>query len=654
LEVEAKFSIPDEQTFQQLLEASSLAGFHLGETAVVEVSDHYLDTAGRAVQAAGYACRLRLTAGRCLVTVKGLGGTSGAIHRRAEYEVEMAGPLPPQDWPPSAARDLIVQLCADDALLPLFDVEQTRHMRLLHKADRQIAELSLDHVRMIRIDAEPAVYLELETELLPDGSVQDLERVAAELQEGWRLAPEGRSKFERALALLEAGMAADVTGETGREKRLTSQERAIVEHLAHQQEVVARRARLLLAWDDGLPRAETIERSGLSPRRARYWLSAFPRRRLGIFPQRSLETVAGGEILSPSLQAEEPAAAHLQVASVEELAPLPPSTVLLNKPGIEPDDPMSEAGRKTFRFHYRRMLYHESGTRLGNDIEALHDMRVATRRMRAAFRVFGDYFDPQVVAPYLKGLKRTGRMLGAVRDMDVFRDQVQAYLADLAKSQRASLDGLLAVLEARRETARERMIVYLDSAKYRHFTEAFGEFVETEGLGSLPVVLDQEEPRPYRVRHVAPMAVYERLAAVRAYDEWVSIPHPPLARLHAVRIACKRLRYTLEFFSEVLAPTTRAAVKEITAMQDHLGSLHDAVVASGILRDYLVWGTWGHDDDDLRRPDLETPVIAPGVAAYLAARQTELQHLLDTFPTEWQRLTSAEFSRMVATAVAVL
>ena len=47
----------------------------------------------------------------------------------------------------------------------------------------------------------------------------------------------------------------------------------------------------------------------------------------------------------------------------------------------------------------------ELGTRLGEDIEALHDMRVATRRMRAAFRVFGEHFEPKAVAPYLKGLK---------------------------------------------------------------------------------------------------------------------------------------------------------------------------------------------------------------------------------------------------------
>lgn len=331
----------------------------------------------------------------------------------------------------------------------------------------------------------------------------------------------------------------------------------------------------------------------------------------------------------------------------------PPEPIeLLETPGIEPDDPMSEAGRKTFRFHYRRMLYNEPGTRLGEDIEALHDMRVATRRMRAAFRVFGDYFQSKAMAPHLKGLKRTGRTLGPVRDLDVFREKIQVYLASLPEAQRGGLDALLVVLEVQREAARQRMIAYLDGEKYARFKGRFGEFVETEGMGALPVALNGGQPWPYRVRHVAPMVIYERLADVRAYDEWVSIPDPPLERLHALRIACKRLRYSLEFFEQVLGPDAKALIKEVVAMQDHLGALQDAVVASEILRDYLRWGTWGHPVAQALPPD--EAVVAPGVEAYLEAKQSELQQLLATFPQAWRQITGAELSRMVAEAVVVL
>lgn len=694
MEIEAKFNIPDDGIFQRLLETTCLAGYHLGEATVADLHDQYLDTEDWAVRSWGYACRLRRRGEHYLFTIKALGAASGAVHRRAEYEVELPGALPPHDWPPSSARDLALRLCGGGPLRVLFEVEQTRHSRLLSDEARTIAELSLDRVRVQWGDRSEcfATFLELEAELMPDGNDEDLSRLEVELQEEWGLVPESRSKYERALAFSDMGLASDREAEMGMEERLSPKERAIVEQLTQEQDVIARRARLLLAWDDGLSRAEMIEHSNLSSRRVRHWLTAFSKQRLGIFPDRvmsafteagavsadppvrepscaSEDEPAGGthpasaeeepvEALPPGLlkaePAEEPLLAVAEASPAEVSPPVPGRVRLPQRPGIEPDDPMSEAGRKTFRFHFRRMLYHEAGTRLGEDIEALHDMRVATRRMRAAFRVFGGYYDPKVVTPHLKGLKRTGRALGAVRDLDVFRAKIHGYLGTLPEVQRGSLDDFLSVLESQREVARRQMVAYLDGKKYRRFVERFGEFVETEGMASRSFAPANGEPQPYRVRHVAPLAIYRRLAAVRAYGEWVTIPDPPVTRLHALRIACKRLRYTLEFFREVLGPGTKGLIKAVVSMQDHLGNLQDAVVATGILRDFLNWGTWGHDVVEGGKPDLDAPVDAPGVAAYLAVQRSALQNLLDTFPEAWQQLEGPEFSRMVARAVAVL
>lgn len=568
MEVEAKFIIPDEQTFQRLLETTSLAGFGLAEGTVAKLHDRYLDTAGSALWAGGYACRIRRRDSQTLVTLKGLGTVTGAVHRRTEHEVDLPESLLPHDWPSSVARDVTLRLSGGEPLLPLFEIEQTRHQRTLHHGDSAVAELNLDRVHLCRGDVVAPTFLELEVELLPGGTEPDLDRIAVELQERWGLLPQTRSKFERGLALFGAGPTSP--GRTG---------------------------------------------SGVD--------------------------------------------AHLPPEGEQE--PCTTTVELLPKPGIEPDDPMSEAGRKTYRFHFRRMLYNEPGTRLGEDIEALHDMRVATRRMRAAFRVFGDYYDPGEVAPYLKGLRRTGRALGPVRDLDVFRVKVRAYLSTLPEPQQGDLDGFLAVLEAQREAAREQMIAYLDSEKHARFRDRFGQFVETEGLASRPVTLDGGDPIPYRVRHVAPVTIYRRLAAVRAYDEWVSIPwadlpDPPLERLHALRIACKRLRYALEFFGEVLGPDSGLLVKEIVTVQDHLGDLQDAVVARRLLRDYLQRGTWGPSmaAGAGGKSSPGTPLDAPGVEAYLAAKQAELEHLLDTFPQVWQSITGAEFSRGAADAIVVL
>jgi len=557
LEVEAKFSIPDEQTFQRLLEATSLAGYTLEEPTLLDLHDQYLDTSEGTILAGGYACRIRQHDGLTLATLKGLGTASGAIHHRIEHEVELPQPLPPHLWPPSVARDSALRLCGHEPLVSLFEVNQTRHRRHLCDGDSVVAELNLDRVRLCREAKTAATFLELEAELLPGYSEEVLDQLAEELQTKWGLLPQSRSKFERGLALFGSG---------------------------------------------------------------------------------------------PASRKEYTAVMAVQPPGIETVDGLPPLAVeLLSAPGIEPDDPMSEAGRKTFRFHYRRLVYHEPGTRLGNDIKSLHDMRVATRRMRAAFRVFGQYYEPKAVTAYQKGLKRTGRALGPVRDLDVFRLKIQSYMSTLPQSQQHDLDGFLAILEAHRDSARERMNAFLDSGKYARFKDRFGQFVETEGMGSRPIVFDGNEPPPYRVQHVAPMAIYQRLAAVRAYDEWVSIANPPPERLHSLRIACKRLRYTLEYFCEVLGPDTRTLIKSIVTIQDHLGSLQDAVVARAMLADYLQRGTWGRDTV----PDAQAvaPVDVPGVEAYLTAKQVELEHLLESFPDVWRQLQEDEFSRMVTEAV---
>jgi inorganic triphosphatase YgiF len=201
LEVEAKFSIPNEQTFQRLLETTSLAGFGLEDATVTELYDRYLDTARGAFRARGYACRLRRQNGQYIATLKGLGAVSGAVHRRVEHEVELRGPLPPQNWPASKARELALQLAVEDPLLPLFEIKQLRHRRHLMDGPRAVAELNLDRVRLPCCDEVDATTLELEAELLPDGEEEDLQRLALELEQQWGLEPESRSKFERGLAL---------------------------------------------------------------------------------------------------------------------------------------------------------------------------------------------------------------------------------------------------------------------------------------------------------------------------------------------------------------------------------------------------------------------------------------------------------------------
>jgi CHAD domain-containing protein len=313
----------------------------------------------------------------------------------------------------------------------------------------------------------------------------------------------------------------------------------------------------------------------------------------------------------------------------------------LKSPGVLPDDAMSEAGRKVLRFHFERMLAHEPGTRLGEDIEELHDMRVASRRMRSAFGVFSPYFDPDALQPFLKGLRRTGRALGGVRDLDVFMEKAQRYLDQLPEEERSSLDPLLADWKEQREAKRYQMLRYLDSKKYEQFVRDFGEFVLTEGAGALPAPTDK--PLPHRVCHLVPTLIYNRYQVVRSYE--TVIEGAPIETLHALRIDCKRLRYSLEFFREVLAPEAEDVIKEVVTIQDHLGDLHDADVACSLLVGFL---------EGWVRAAQRERINVSGVTRYLVVKQTDLRELIESFPEAWQNFNRPEVRRKLALAVSVL
>jgi CHAD domain-containing protein len=350
----------------------------------------------------------------------------------------------------------------------------------------------------------------------------------------------------------------------------------------------------------------------------------------------STQDLPAGEPGAPSQESHDEHRVAMPAASEPK-----PARVQVDAPGVLPADPMSEAGRKVLYFHFLRMLKHEQGTRAGEDIEELHDMRVATRRMRAALRVFGPYFKSRAIRPYVVGLRRTARALGAVRDLDVFMEEARTYLATLPAEQAHDLDPLLEAWQAQRKQARAEMIAYLDGAKYRDFVQAFQLFLETAGAGERK--FRGIPPEPTHVAHVGPQLIYTCWAGVQAFGPLLH--GAPVAVLHALRIECKKLRYVLEFFREVLGPEVGEVIAEVTALQDHLGHLNDANVANALLSDFL-FGS-GRDDSS---PSL----IAPGVVAYLAVKQRELQRLMGTFPQAWEQFNRPEVRRWLAGAVAVL
>lgn len=310
-------------------------------------------------------------------------------------------------------------------------------------------------------------------------------------------------------------------------------------------------------------------------------------------------------------------------------------------PGILATDPMAEAIRKILRFHLGIMLDHEAESRSGKDIEDVHDMRVATRRMRAAFRLFGTYFEKKATRQFRDDLRETGRALGGVRDLDVFNWEAQKYLAGPGQGQ--DLTPLLESWRQQREAAQGRFIAFLDSERYQGFAADFCQFVESEGAGVKPIA----PPAPFQVRHTLPSSIWRFYETALAYE--TLFPDASPETLHALRIECKHLRYTLEFFREVLGPESNALIKDVVFVQDHLGNLQDAVVASALLKAFLK--DWRKRAEKDPTNDLE-PLA--GVEAYRKYRQDEAARLIKTFPKAWRRLRSRNFRQRLSAALLAL
>ncbi len=279
-------------------------------------------------------------------------------------------------------------------------------------------------------------------------------------------------------------------------------------------------------------------------------------------------------------------------------------------------------------------------------------MRVAARRMRTALQVYGNYLDMKKLRPFAKTLRKIGRVLGAVRDLDVFWEKTQAWLNSLPEKDRPDLEPLRLAWTQEHQANRQKMLAWLDSEAYDNFKKRFDAFLQDPEAAALPPFNAKGRPRPCRLRHVAPAILYQRLAAIQAYQAWISGPDIPLERLHHLRIDCKRFRYTLEFFRETLGTEAKELIRQIKTLQNHLGNLQDAVVALAILQDFLNYGRWGHVKKDLSPPD--APIDAPGVEKYLSYRQNELQTLVDTFPQAYQQAQQANLEGLLAGAVAAI
>ena len=248
---------------------------------------------------------------------------------------------------------------------------------------------------------------------------------------------------------------------------------------------------------------------------------------------------------------------------------------------VRGEDRWPEAGRKVLRLHFARMLARVPGAIAGDDPEDVHAMRVASRRMRAAWRVYGDGFDRDATRRYRDHLRDVGGHLGAVRDRDV----LIGILDDLAERHgpRATrgLLPLRVAWVAEREEARRALAEHLASEVFVGFVAEHEAFLAADA--SDPVA--SEDVAAGRVRMRMPAVAWAGFASVIAFE--AGLATTDLATLHRLRIAGKWYRYTLESVREALDGDATALIAPVVALQDHLGDQHDRHVAATLAREFL-------------------------------------------------------------------
>jgi inorganic triphosphatase YgiF len=262
----------------------------------------------------------------------------------------------------------------------------------------------------------------------------------------------------------------------------------------------------------------------------------------------------------------------------------------------------------------------EQGVVSGRDPEYVHQARVAIRRLRSCFRAFAPALAPAFAETYAPRWSELGRQLGGTRDWDVFLAETLAPL-EKAFPRDAGLARLRERSLAVQSAAQASAAVALSGEEYSRLVLAF-----SAALFRLePPTIDSGEGSKGGkgvLRKFAGRRLQKCLAAIR------KIARKP-ARLddagwHRLRIAFKRLRYTLEFFAPLLPrKCLRRYLKRLVAIQDLLGKFNDQVTAARLIEEL------GPDDDATSlmtgwiagRKHLLTQALIEALADFLALRK---------------------------------
>jgi len=301
--------------------------------------------------------------------------------------------------------------------------------------------------------------------------------------------------------------------------------------------------------------------------------------------------------------------------------------------GFGPEEPITNAARQIVAVLVAWLEEYE--IQLGEEsmVTAVHESRKTIRKLRTGLRLFEPYFENQILRSYRKRARKFMRRLARSRDIAVFLLNLEAFVVEssdsigLSDQDRLLLDDLTNYLRSRQSAADARVKEYLDDGKYRRLLADLKAFADGDNGQAVA-------ENATKVAYVAPVMIYQKLERVRTMGDRLEQLQPE--KLHALRITCKELRYTLEFFEGFLGPDANECLETTRLLLLHLGEVNDARVHLQMM-----------DQIDKRE-------LNPAIAIYRPVVEERLQHLRDSFPSLWAELNSPEWRANLASAVAVL
>ncbi len=265
-----------------------------------------------------------------------------------------------------------------------------------------------------------------------------------------------------------------------------------------------------------------------------------------------------------------------------------------------------------------------------NDIEDIHDLRVASRRIRAVIDSFEKHLPKKQVKTWKKGIRAITKSFGKVRDIDVQLDLINRLYAELEDRKiRSGVRRVRLRLEQRRKAKQEHTAgntkTLLESAVIIDLSEwvtaILSEYEEGPAFSSGLYQLGYQQ-------------IQSRLDDFLFYEVFI-FDSSRIKELHAMRISAKKLRYALEIFSELYAHQTDFALKVTKKAQDYLGEIHDCDVWIEFLPKFMqkeherIKEFYGYTRPYRR--------IRPGIEYLIDNRKQERQALYQAFLNDWKK-----------------